>query len=548
MLKFLSVQNFSVIEDIELELGTGLNIFTGETGAGKTLLINALKILTGEKLNRNFFRDETKPIRIQGIFSIDNTLINPEIIAEFEIDDEVLIKREYDINGKNRILINGHIATLKQLQILTESFVDIHGQHEHQLLLNPKNHLMFIDMLVEDDVKDSFHETYKRFKEVDAEILKLSTDIAELEKERDYLQFQIEELESLKVNVNEDLHLAERIFFLSNIDRLKTTIVRSLQFLRGDEVNVELLLTLVKKELDSIARYTNEMETLANRLDAIFYEIQDIAANLEDTLDKYDLDQSELNALIERKDRLDRVCKKYNISLDKVTDHLQSLKARLQEIDLRDERLVVLRDERERILATLKDHTNLLNEKRRRVSELLKAKITDILKELELKNANFFVEIINTGKIDEKGGIDLEFFISTNVGFAPAPLAKIASGGEISRVMLALKEAFSEVDIVGTLVFDEIDTGISGITAKKVADKLRNISKSKQVIVITHLPVVAAAGDKHFHLVKRDESGKSKTIIQELSKEDRVDIIASMIAGEITENSRKQAQEMLGYD
>ncbi|MGC8767796.1 DNA repair protein RecN [Calditerrivibrio sp.] len=545
MIRFLSVQNFSVIEDIEIEFSDGLNIFTGETGAGKTVIINAVKILVGEKLSKTFFRDETKPIKIQGIFSIKREVIGEDLLSEFEIDDEVIIRREFDLQGKNRILVNGNVATQKQLQTLTQNFLDIHGQHEHQLLLNPKNHLSFVDMLIDHKFKMDYLEKYRRYKQIENDIKRLTENIQEMEREREYLKFHIEEIESLKVDPEKDKELESRISVLTNIDKIKNALTRSLNCLSGDEINIENLFTVVSKEISSIVKYSDELKAIGDKVDSIFYEIQDIAGTIEGMIEKYELDESEMNTLIDRKDKIDRVCKKYNKKMEELPDYLSEIKRRLEDIDLRDERIEKLTKELSLLKEELETLRGNLNNERRKLSNLLEEKITKILKELELKNAVFEIKIEDLKQFDEKGGVDLEFFISTNIGFEPGPLSKIASGGEISRVMLALKEAFAEVDIVDTLIFDEIDTGISGITAKKVAEKLKKISESKQVIVITHLPVVAAMGDKHFHLTKIDEGSKTKTTIRSLDEEERKYVLASMIAGEITENSLKQAEELL---
>ena len=545
MLRYLSVQNFSVIEDIEVEFSEGLNIFTGETGAGKTVIVNAVKLLVGEKLNKSFFRDESKPIKIQGVFSAEKDLINHLLLEEFDIDDEVIIKREFDLQGKNRISINGNVATLKQLQMLTENFIDIHGQHEHQLLLDPKNHLSFVDMLVDEMIKNDYLESYVKFKHIDGELRRLTENLQDLEREKDFLTYQINEIESLEIDLKKDADLEDRIYALSNADKIRNALIRAQSYLTSDDVNVDQLLTSVHRELSIISKFSEELKTVYEKVDSLFYDIQDISKTIEEQIENYSFDEDELNILVERKDRINRVCKKYDKNLDDLPSYLEELKLKLSEIDLRDEKIDNLKNERAKAEAEAYRLREILNAERGKVSEGLAERITSILKDLELKNAKFKIYLEDLKRLDEKGGLNLEFYISTNVGFDPGPLSKIASGGEISRVMLALKEAFSEIDIVDTLIFDEIDTGISGITAKKVAEKLKKISKNKQVIVITHLPVVASMGDKHFHLVKKDDGGKTKTTIQILNDEDRKKVIASMIAGEITDSSLKQAEDLL---
>lgn len=546
ILSYLSVQNFSVIGDVELDLEEGLNIFTGETGAGKTLIVNAIKLLLGEKLNKNFFRDEAKPIRVQGIFRGDFSRLPEEIRDEFEITDEIIIKREVDIKGKNKVTINQVVTPLKVLQELTDNFVDIHGQHEHQLLLNPRNHLMFVDSLIDSSARSAYSNNYSKLRQIERSIKEETKNIDNLKKEKEYIQYQIEEISSLRLNPHEDEALEEKIQVLSNIDRIKTALSSALISLSEGEINAEGLLSNALKELNATTKYGKEFEQIVEKIDAILYDVQDISKVVENTLSKYEVDEKELNYMIERKNSIDKVKKKY--SKDTINDLLQfleELKKKLERIEFQDQRIRELEAEKVKIINELTVQKTTLNKLREELSKSLSKKITTILKDLELKNAEFYIDITDNGVFDEKAGIDLEFYISTNTGFKPGPLSKIASGGEISRVMLALKEAFSEVDDVGVLLFDEIDTGISGTTARKVGEKLKAISKNKQVIVITHLPVVAAKGDIHFHLVKEDDGHMSRTNIIRLNADERIKVIASMISGNVTDLSIKQAMELV---
>lgn len=545
-LSFLSVQNFSVIGDVELDFTEGLNVFTGETGAGKTLIVNAIKILLGDKLSKNFFRDEGKPIKVQGVFAGDFSILPQELLDEFDIGEEIIIRRESDLSGKNKVSINGVISTLKTLQSLTENFIDIHGQHEHQLLLNPRNHLLFIDSLVDADIKSRYGSTYRKWKKLEKDIVEIASNIENAKREKEFLEYQIQEINQLKVDPSEDAFLNEKIEMLSNIDKIRSSLTSSLNMINFDEINVYNLLLNISKELGAIAKFGEEFSNIAEKIDSLLYDIQDIGATCEAILAKYDLDESELNRLIDRKESINRVCKKYNKSIEEIPLFLEELEKKLELIELTDKRILELEKEKNLIFEDLKREKSILNGKRKEIAMALSDKITEILKDLELKNAIFTINCEEKEAFDERAGFDAEFYISTNIGFEPGPLSRISSGGEISRVMLALKEAFSQVDMVGTLLFDEIDTGISGVTAKKVGEKLKLISRNKQVIVITHLPVVAARGDTHFHLIKEDMEGKTKTVVRRLSGDERIKVIASMISGEITDLSLKQAEEILG--
>ncbi|MCA1927776.1 MAG: AAA family ATPase, partial [Calditerrivibrio sp.] len=261
-LSFLSVQNFSVIGDVELDFTKGLNVFTGETGAGKTLIVNAIKIVLGDKLNKNFFRDEDKPIRVQGVFTGDFSGLPQDLVDEFEIGEEIIVRREVYLNGKNKVSINGILAPLKTLQNLTENFVDIHGQHEHQLLLNPRNHLIFIDSLVDDDIKSRYITTYRKWKKLEKDICEITSNIENANREKEFLEYKIQELVQLKVDPSEDSSLNERIEMLSNIDKIRNSLTASLNMINFDEINVYNLLTNISKELGSIAKFGEEFSNI----------------------------------------------------------------------------------------------------------------------------------------------------------------------------------------------------------------------------------------------------------------------------------------------
>lgn len=545
MLTVLKVENLSVIESVTVEFTEGLNIITGETGAGKSVFIGALKLLLGERFTRTLLRDEDKKLIVEGVFSGDFSHLSTETREQFEIADEVIIRREIDSAGKNRVYLNGRLATVVQLKEVAEGFADIHGQHEHQRLLNPACHIEFIDAAVKESFKAHYLEAYGKYIDKKKKFENIKADISRTLKEKDILEFQLNEIESLRIDPASDADLEDRIKLLSHMEKIREAASVSLNYLKDGEVNAGELIGSASSLMSSVADYGAELAAAAEVLEDVSYKLSDISSVLEKILDMQELDPEELNRLMDRKFRLANLMKKYGGALEDVISHGQAIKERLDNFFLDEDSMAKMDKEVAAFRAEAAKSAEALNSERKRGSAALSEKIAANLNELELKNSVFFTEFFQKDELDEQGGITCEFYISTNPGFAPGPLAKVASGGEISRVMLAIKDVFAEADSINTLVFDEIDTGISGKTAKQVAKKLSGIARSKQVIVITHLPVVAAEGSTHFHISKGTGGDKARTEVRKLSEDEREEALAFMIAGEKTPSSIEQARELL---
>ena len=491
MLTYLAVKNIAVIEKVSLEFEKGLNVITGETGAGKSVLVGALKYLTGDRLGRVTPRNPQEKFSAEGIFC-DDLNIEPELIEQYEIEDELIISRETDENGKNKAFINGKAAPVNRLRDVSESLIDIHGQHENQFLFNPAKHLSFVDFFVDNNLKDDFSIKYRAYREKLDKLEDLKKNRENIIKMQEMYKMQYNEILSYNIDLEKDAAIEERIKFLSSI--------------------------------------INEASSLITNL--LSEEEQEITPE-------------ELNNLIDRKYKLQDLSKRYGGSLESVIEYKNKLEEDLAGIDGEED----ITSKLEKEVALLKDEalksSKILNEARKKAAVDLSKKTENILHELELNSAKFEVVFKENNDLDYSGGISAEFFISTNAGFKTAPLATVASGGEVSRVMLALKEVFADYDNVSTMLFDEIDTGISGKAAGAVAKKLKQLSKRKQIIVITHLPVVAAMGDSHFHISKSDKNGISSTNILKLDKASKINIIATMISGEATPTAMQQAEDMI---
>lgn len=546
MLTYLAVKNIAVIEKVSLEFEKGLNVITGETGAGKSVLVGALKYLTGDRLGKVSPRNPSEKFSAEGIFA-DELKIEPELKEQYEIDDELILFRETDENAKNKAFINGRAAPVNKLKDVSEYLIDIHGQHENQFLFNPARHLTFIDYFVEDSLKNEFTNKYKLYREKLDNLENIKKNKENIIKMQEMYKMQYNELVSYNIDLEKDSQLEERIKFLSNIEKVKETVTSSMEALSDGEISATELIEKSIRALSSISNMSNDASKAEEFLNAALANITEAQSYITGLISEEDEENSsdDLNHLIDRKYKLQDICKRYGGSLESAIEYMKKLENDLAGMDNQDDMLESLEKEVEELYKEAKKSADVLNEARKKVSVEICNKTVNILEELELKSAKFEVKFKDNESLDYQAGISAEFYISTNAGFQTAPLATVASGGEVSRVMLALKEVFADFDNVGTMLFDEIDTGISGKAAQSVAKKLKELSKKKQIIVITHLPVVAAMGDSHFHISKSDKDGISSTNILKLDKASKINIIATMISGEVTPTAIKQAEEMV---
>jgi len=545
MLKALSVKNLGVIEDVFIEFENGLNIITGETGAGKSVLIGAIKLLLGDRFNKTLIRDESLPVKIEAVFENDFDFLDDDIKVEFDIQSEIIVKRIIDTTGKNKISINGNIATLNQLKDILSELVDIHGQHENQKLLNPKNHLKYIDKFIKSDNLKIYKEIFSEYINLKRKYEILKSEISDLLKNKDFLEFQIKEIEELDIKLPDDLELEDRLNYMTNIEKINENISGALNTLKDGEINAYSLISEALKNISYTCRYIEKLKDAESRLNSVLYNLDEISSELYEYMQIDEFDPNILNELNTRKYRLDNLKKKYNLEIDQILDYKTKLKNKLENIEINEDEIQKIEKKLNELKNILLKQGELINQERKNAAKAICEKIVKILNELELKNVIFDFNLKILDKVDDNAFAEGEFLISTNAGFEPGGLSKIASGGEISRVMLAIKDVFAESDNVSTLIFDEIDTGISGKTAKKVAEKLKNISNYKQLIVITHLPVVAAMADKHFHISKIQSDNTTKTVVNTLDKLAQKEILAAMISGSVTEMSIKQAEELI---
>ena len=546
MLTYLAVKNIAVIEKLSLEFEKGLNVITGETGAGKSVLVGALKYLTGDRLGRVSPRNSSEKFSAEGIFT-DKLNIEEELKEQYEIDDELILFRETDENGKNKAFINGRAAPVNKLKDVSESLIDIHGQHENQFLFNPARHLTFIDYFVEESLKNDFISAYKIYREKLDKLEDIKKNKENIIKMQEMYKMQYNELSSYNIDLEKDGEIEERIKFLSNIEKVKEAVSSSMDALSDGEISATELIEKSIRALNGISNMSSDALKAEEFLNAALTNITEAQSYITGLISEEDDENTsdDLNHLIDRKYKLQDICKRYGGSLESAVEYMKKLESDLAGMDNQDDMLSSLEKEVEELYKKAKEKADVLNAARKISADELCKKTENILAELELKSAKFEVKFKDNESLDYQAGISAEFYISTNAGFQTAPLATVASGGEVSRVMLALKEVFADFDNVGTMLFDEIDTGISGKAAQSVAKKLKELSKKKQIIVITHLPVVAAMGDSHFHISKSDKDGVSATNILKLDKSSKINIIAVMISGEATPTALQQAEDMI---
>ncbi len=556
MLKHLSVARFAVIENIEVSFEQGMNVLTGETGAGKSLLIDAIGLLLGERASSDLIRSGCDDAQISALFAPINHSIKEKLIAlDLPInDDELLITRKIKANSGSVIKINGEMVTLSILNQLSEHLADIHTQHDAKRLFNPSTYVDMIDhyddqiMPLKDaylSARDAYLQAHKRYATLQAEQHEISEKI-------DMLQYQQEELERHDLVVDEETHIEERLQVLQNFDQVFQSVKQAHQLL--DETSATDHVYDAAKTLETGAEYDEHLKDYAHRIESAYYELDDIKAAIYDTLSTMDFDPDELEQLETRKHTLDTLKRKYRMDINDLIEHQETIKATLDELTHYDDTLEKAQAELKAAYDTVLKKAKSLSAKRKSVAKTIRQLLKDELKALELKNVQFdivFAEHDQT-RFDASEqftaqGIDhIDFLISPNIGETLKPLRKIASGGELSRIMLALKTIFANNKQLNLMIFDEIDSGVSGYVASQVSKKMKQIAINVQVIAITHLPQVAAAADHHYHIEKTQVDNRTKTSIRTLNDDERVQAIAAMISSdEVNEHALKSAKALL---
>ena len=550
MLRELRLNNLAIIKKVDLEFNNGLIALTVETGAGKSILLDGISLLIGERSSIDMIRAGANNLFAEGVFSLTQDQIVKLSKLGFEIEDEELIISRYlDKDLKSKITVNGMRITVSKLKELMSNVLDLVGQHEHQYLLNKNYHLELLDKFLDKEtleLKQSIKVIITELKKINQQVESIEGEKFAIEEKKDIYEFQINEIDALNIKNNEDSELEEEYKILFNAGKIAEKLGDSTQKLKGTEISILKQLQKVKKNLEQLSTFSDNYSEVFTLIDKLYYELDEVSYTIEDMLEEVEIDDSRLEKVIKRIDAINKLKFKYGSTIVEIMTYRDEIQKKLSMIDFENDELDKLREKKKNLTKEYFEKSNLLSELRKKAGNMLEEKINEELKDLNMTAAQFKVEFTSREIIRNKGIDEVEFMMSTNVGEDIKPLAKIASGGEISRIMLALKTIFSEVDNISLLIFDEIDTGIAGETVKRVANKLKKLSERVQVVCVTHSQQIAAKATQQFYIKKEIENDLTETKVRELNLDERMREIARMISGDtITETSIKHAKEIM---
>lgn len=547
MLSLLHIENIAVIECAEISFDKGFNILTGETGAGKSIVIDAICAVLGERAYRDMIRTGTEKASVRAVFT-DVPELSWFEENGVEYDRETIIQRDVFLDGKNVCRVNGTLVTVGILHKLGIQLINIHGQHDSAALFDENNHLQFLDDYADNgQQRTEYAEKYQALTALQKEIDRMTIDEGEKLRRMETLRFQIEEISGAELEPDEDERLEERRKVLQNAEKLSDGLNVATQCLYGgdDTHGAAELLTAAERELARLIKYTDAFSDLQSRLMDLAYQVQDAAEEVRSVRDDLSYSGDELEQIESRLDVIHRLRRKYGATCRDILQYLEQAQKELDEIEFADDHLERLKGKFAKVQQEANAAAVLLRKSRQSAATDLSARILEELAQLDMPKVQFscmFVEI----PLAANGGDSVAFYMSANAGEALKPLSKVASGGELARIMLAMKNVLAQQDKVATLIFDEVDTGVSGRAAQKVAEKLRSVAQNKQVLCVTHLPQLAALADTHLLISKEERQGRTYTTVTPLDLEGRKQELARIIGGaNITETTLKSAEEML---
>jgi DNA repair protein RecN (Recombination protein N) len=566
MLKSLYIKDYALIENISVEFEKGLNIITGETGAGKSILIDAMGILLGDRANNEVIRKDANKAIIEGVFDISGNKKVFDVLRENEIDfeDELIIRREISLKGTNRIFLNDTPTNLNTLKEVGDYLVDLHGQHEHQSLLKTERHIDFLDEYIKaDEIKENYRKILTEINKTKNELDLLINKEALAKEKLDLYTFQLNEINEVDPQLNEEEELINELKILENTEKLTELNSAIFNMLYDSENSVYDNLNSAKNFLYDLAKIDKKYEEKISECESALAIVEDISNFSRSYLSKIDLDPSKLEEIRGRLGSFNRLKKKYGGSIQAVLEYKEKIKNELDLVSNFDDKINELNNKLENLRYEAGVYAHQLNYSRKKGAELLKPEIEESLKNLGINYSNFEVSIINKPSngsdryivvngekynYNNNGYDEVEFFISTNLGELPKPLAKVASGGEISRVMLALKTSLAKNESLPLLIFDEIDTGVSGRIGQKVGIALKKLAQFHQIIAITHLPQIAALATTHFAVEKKVVNDRVISVVRKLNDNERLNEVAKLLSGEeITETGLQTAKELMEF-
>ena len=548
MIKSVSIKNYILIDELTLNFSDGFNVFTGETGAGKSIIISAIDNALGAKVNKEVIKTGMDKAVIELLIKIDENF-DKTIFVENGIDifdDEIIISREITPTN-SRFRINGVMVVQDFVKQIRETLLDIHTQHQSYNNMQQKNHIILLDNFALKPHRDnvlSFKEKFLRLIELKKKQAQLQMNVDSMQQKEDFLRFQIQEIESAEIeDINEDERLSKELEILSNVEKLKELSYSSYWGLYGEDANIVDSLGSIKANISKLSQLDDSTQEIEENFTNAYEILKDVANQLRNYSESKENDNERIDFIGERLSLLEKLKRKYGNTLEAVLNTYEELSKELNEISFSSEDLVRVEKEIRDLQNDLNEQALVISNARKELAKVLSQAVTNELEKLELPKSVFEIDI-QPCEMNDKGIDRVEFLISTNISEAPKPLAKTASGGEISRIMLAIKTIFAKADNTNTVIFDEIDTGISGSASQAVADSIVQLSKSHQVILITHQPIIAAKADSHFY-VKKEQADVTKVKVFDLKEENRIKAIALLSAGEINEESTAFAKKLL---
>ena len=534
MINTLHIKNIGIIDEISIDLNKGFNVLTGETGAGKTLIIDSLEILAGGRFSKDMIRKGEDYSFVEMSVSIDN-------------NEDIILSREINNNGKNLCKINGRLVTVTVLKEFMSKILDIHGQHDNQSLLNINTHIKLLDKFAGNELSNlklEYLEMFSKYKRLKGEIAKNYGDDKERQRKLDLLTYQSNEIAEAGLIKGEEEELEEKKKKILNTEKLS----KNLGLAENEILNVSIdSVQSAMKALEKIEDINEEYSKQSERIRSIYYDLEDIGRNISTYIEDIYFDDKEIDKVEQRLNLISSMKRKYGNNIEEILRYKEEVEKEIYEIENLEEYTNKLKEDLKTLGTEMKDICKKMHQIREKTSKTLSEEVQNDLSDLEMKNTRFTVDICYSDEreFNENGQEEVEFLIMTNIGEDYKPLTKIASGGEMSRIMLAIKRVLADVDEVNTLVFDEIDTGISGVAGNKVAEKMKQISKNHQIICVTHLATIAAKGDANFYISKDVKNGKTNTMVSLLTDNRLVEEIARIASGEITDVSIKYAKELI---
>ena len=547
MLSLLHIENIAVIERADISFDQGFNVLTGETGAGKSIVIDAISAILGERAYRDMIRTGANKASVRAVFTDVPEL---DWFAEdgVEYDTETIIQREIFLDGKNVCRVNCCLVTVSILRKLGLQLINIHGQHDSASLFDQANHLSFLDAFASNEaLMHAYIEKYQTVAELRRQIDRMTMDEGEKLRRMETLKYQIEEITKANLEVGEDDELENRRKVLQNAEKISDGIETAVECLYGgdDTDGAASLLAQAERELARLSRFTDAFASIHERVSDLMYQVQDVAEEVRSARDDLTYSAGELDRIEERLDVIHRLRRKYGATCSDILEFLEKAKQELDEIEFADDHLDRLKKKLKAAENEAWDAAFALRQSRKETAKKLALRILTELSQLDMPRVQFecvFTEL----ELTSNGADAVAFYMSANAGESLKPMSKVASGGELARIMLAMKNVLAEQDQVNTLIFDEVDTGVSGRAAQKVAEKLRSVAKHKQVLCVTHLPQMAALAHTHLLIAKSERDGRTYTTVTPLDFEGRKRELARIIGGaNITENTLKSAEEML---